>query len=176
MVVFFLIARRMPVSTRAPVDGLGRDSMNTGILKVAVPVTLAALAFGPLWVAVTPSAPDAAAASAKLPSRVAGWQAHAVADAPARWKPVFVAADAVDLQDYRGDLQTVSAFAAVYVDQRQGKEMVGYANSVAVPLTRPSWRRNPSNLRKLPSTSFARAIPPARRLSSGIGMRWTGGV
>jgi hypothetical protein len=42
-----------------------------------------------------------------------------------------VAADAVDLQDYRGDLQTVSAFAAVYVDQRQGKEMVGYANSVA---------------------------------------------
>jgi len=60
-----------------------------------------------------------------------GWQSHAVTDAPAHWKPIFTAADAEDLRDYQGESQTVSAYTAVYVDQRQGKEMVAYTNSIA---------------------------------------------
>lgn len=133
MIVFFLIARRMPVSTHAPGGELGRDLVGSGvngILKIGIPVTLAALAFGPVWAALGSSASHATA-TAELPVHLPGWQSRPVKDSPAHWKPIFIAADAEDLRDYQGETQTVSAYTAVYVDQRQGKEIVAYTNSIA---------------------------------------------
>lgn len=139
MVVFFLLARRLPISTSAvaaeghcpagnamsPATGRFAGVFTVGALGLAV--ALAAMSFGPLWAALTPAARPVTDTVMLLPDELPDWQPENV---PVDWQPVFVGADRTRQQTYHSNGQVVSAFAGIYYEQRQGKEMVGYDNTM----------------------------------------------
>lgn len=100
-------------------------SANGARTDVAAALTVVALAAGPAWALVQPPSEAAVAP----PSAVAGWSGPqpSLGD----WRPVFANADDELLVEYYdGAGQAVAVYRAVYLSQRQGKELRGFANSI----------------------------------------------
>lgn len=123
---FYLTARVIPrhgARVRPIATGVEAPA---GRRLAAVVLTVVALAAGPLRLLAQaePAQPDA-----PQPPTVAGWSGP-VAPLTA-WLPVFVGADAVFQAAYRSEAgDEVVLYHAVYHSQRQGKELLGFENSV----------------------------------------------
>jgi exosortase/archaeosortase family protein len=124
MVIFFLIVRRWPAAAAPAADP-------TPAATPAVPpkgVLLAALALAGPFVASLADGNVAARTRAEahaLPREVQGWYLDGAVSSGA---PLFVNADALESIAYADGAATVQAFGAVYLQQRQGKELADFSN------------------------------------------------
>jgi exosortase A len=129
MIAFFLIARRLPVAPPRP-QSTQADISTPKRSLFAVALALGALAFGPLWNLFMPvRAASLPSANEMLPRSVASWTGPDDAfDTP--WKPVFNGADQQQFGRYSDGARSVEVYVADYATQAQGRELVGYDNSV----------------------------------------------
>jgi exosortase len=131
MVLFFVIARRMPLS--APQATAHRaDSSAKGTSRLGgVAAALIALSIGPAW-SIANGASNAASGAMvganTLPVDPGAWRGP-FADRGS-WQPRYPAADLQQRGEYRSSIGAISAFVAAYSYQRQGKEMIGFDNSL----------------------------------------------
>ena len=91
-------------------------------------VATAAMAIGPAWALATAGTRTYDGRAFTLPPAARGWMAQA--DASTAWQPKFVGADFTASVAYRLDERLIEAFTAIYFEQGQGREMVGFGNSV----------------------------------------------
>jgi exosortase A len=127
MVIFFLIARLMPMS-EAGLAGIARTAGGGLRPSRYVPLVLAAVLLGPLWAWLTARAGMHDNRAFALPDEIGGSMAQrgAVSD----WQPKFAGADFTEAVTYSKAGRSVEAFTAIYYEQRQGKELVGFGNAV----------------------------------------------
>jgi len=129
MVVFFLVVRRWPVQD-AQASPEADDMTATRVVAwPGVALALAGLLIGPGWLLLDENRASAGDAAEVLPESVPGWSAET--SMPSEWRPVFVGADVQQGRRYVRASATVDAFAALYLSQQQGKELLGYDNSPA---------------------------------------------
>lgn len=96
---------------------------------VACVVTALVAASAPLLVKRSQAAAASAAATVELAAPTAvGWEGPSAPQSA--WQPEFGAADQVVRASWSRDGAQVESFTAMYVYQEQGKEMVGYGNSL----------------------------------------------
>jgi exosortase A len=129
MLAFFLIARRLPARQSEEGETRVTDrSVSPRRLVAGIGAAVVALSLGPTW-SVLASNARLPLAPARLPASVSQWQAAPGADL-SRWQPVYQGADLQDQVQYRsGDLR-LTAYLAAYMSQQQGKELIGYGNSI----------------------------------------------
>lgn len=137
MAVFFIVARRLPVSDvsvapNAPATVLGGDVIvTTSALSKGVLLACFAVALVPAWSLIVPvRAAVAPAQTALLPQQPGSWLGPRPAT-NGSWRPVFIGADVTAQGDYVNGGQRASVYTAVYLSQQQGHELIGYHNSVA---------------------------------------------
>jgi EpsI family protein len=122
---FWFVSRLAPapgVRSRAAVE-----NPRTGVLFTGAAIALGALAVGPVFGLLDPPRPAAGVVSAPLPE-LPGWSGPIAA--AAHWRPHYPRADRQEAGEYRRAGMAVAAFVAEYDVQRQGKELVGYGNSL----------------------------------------------
>lgn len=133
MLLFFLIARRLPASQPAVVNSRDQDvpEIPQAAVVKGVMIALAALALIPLWSLLLPvrSAPMPPI-TALLPRNPGSWSGPAFS-ADQAWKPIFAGADLKVMGEYTAAGRRVAVYTAVYLSQSQGRELVAYGNSVA---------------------------------------------
>jgi exosortase A len=128
MVIFFLIARRWPVQS-APVAESNASSPQTGAIAWnGAAMALASLLVAPTWLLADSNVVPAEHVPDLMPLRVGGWSTESLARRD--WQPVFIGADLIQRAAYARGERSVEGFAALYVDQHQGKELVDMDNSV----------------------------------------------
>lgn len=133
MTVFFLIARRLPAADSEPAPG----SPICVVKKLRVPVarglliSLAALALVPAWNLLAPLKAAAPPSQDALLPRNPGRWLGPDPSIDGAWQPVFEGAHLSAKGDYIDDGRRLSLFTAVYLQQVQGRELVGYRNSIA---------------------------------------------
>jgi exosortase A len=132
MAVFLFIAKRIPVSDDARV---GRDvapSFAARTVATGAMAALGALALGPALLMLAGQGSAEARTLPRLPGSVGEWS---VVTEPAfdRWQPQYTTADVVERADYVLGPTRVAAFSAAYFSQSQGKELIGYDNSLLGP-------------------------------------------
>jgi len=127
MAVFFWVMSRTPLARATPVPVReGGSPASLRRLGVTASAGLAALAFGPL-LAARAGSPAEPAARVQLPT-LAGWSGPDLGSGS--WQPFYPHSDSAELATYRQDGIVVAAFTAAYDEQHQGKELVGYGNSL----------------------------------------------
>jgi exosortase A len=135
MAVFFYMAHRFPATDRGPASATQTEASTDsrlGLLR-GTALVIAAFAIGPLWNAVAPvRAAALPAAAALLPANPGEWIGPRAADGR-RWHAVFAGADAQFDGEYASGGRTVQAFTAAYAWQAQGKELVGFENTLVEP-------------------------------------------
>ncbi len=126
MALFFAIARRLPLSEST--EASAGEVTPPGRVKLAgVAAALAAMIVGPVWSLVA-SASNASSEPAALPVDPGEWRGPL--SARSRWQPYYPGADAQQRAEYRGTTGVVTVYVATYASQRQGKELIGYDNSI----------------------------------------------
>jgi EpsI family protein len=91
-------------------------------------MALASLLVAPTWLLADSNVVASENIPEVMPVRVAGWSTESPTRAD--WQPVFIGADLIQRAAFAKDAHTVEGFAAVYLDQHHGKELVGLNNSV----------------------------------------------
>lgn len=132
MALYFLIARRFPVSDGA-VPAQQKQYTAESPRGVATGIAIALIAQMPAsaWNMLVPLANAAAPRhGALLPRDPGRWQGPTPATGKA-WQPVFVGADLTDFGEYTAAGRRVSMYTAIYLSQVQGRELTGYSNSIA---------------------------------------------
>jgi EpsI family protein len=125
MALFFAIARRLPL---LEAEARAEEATPPGRVKLAgVAATLAAMLVGPAWSLVA-TASNAGSEPAALPVDPGDWRGPF--SARSRWQPYYPGADAQQRAEYRGETGAVTVYVATYASQRQGKELIGYDNSI----------------------------------------------
>jgi EpsI family protein len=131
MLVFFLIARRWPVHASAPVDTAPATGVAVPVAGVALAV--AGLAIAGAWNLLDDNRAAPVTAADLLPGKVAGWSTAQASQTPPSgadaWRPVFRGADGEYFAAFSGSGTRVDGYAAYYLEQHQGKELVSYENS-----------------------------------------------
>ena len=127
MVVFFLIARRIPQSESIP-NGVAAVVAGGRRLALQLPLVVAAAVSGPAWALLSIGGHAYDARAFALPTALKGWTAQPGVSAD--WQPRFGAADFTGAVTYRAPGRAVEAFTAIYFVQRQNKELVGFGNAV----------------------------------------------
>jgi exosortase A len=133
MTIFFLLARRLPTSLRREIPDESAAVADIGTLARGAAYAVAGFSLAPIWNFVSPTAAAADFESVVLlPSKLNGWSGPQLEQGDG-WRPVFVGADRSQMGSYRNVHRgtIVEMFAAVYAQQAQGKELVGYGNSIA---------------------------------------------
>lgn len=126
MVLFFAIARRLPLAA-SPESGAQTASAPSRVKLSGVAAALAAMIVGPVW-SFLAAASDASSAPAALPVDPGDWRGPF--SASSRWQPYYPGADAEQRAEYRREANAVTVYVATYARQRQGKELIGYDNSI----------------------------------------------
>jgi len=126
MAVFFWLvsrtpARSLPAAAPLRFPAGARRGMIAGALGA-----LLAVGIGPVLGALAPVAGPSAPHSLLPP--VPGWLGPV--SRPTPWQPVYPGSDRAELAEYRRDGIAVSSYIAEYDEQRQGKELIGYGNSL----------------------------------------------
>jgi EpsI family protein len=125
MAAFFWIAGRMPAQDGAPAErrqGEARSPWVKGML-----IAIVAAAIGPVLGVLSPVG-DAVASPARLPELAGGWDGPIPASEG--WRPIYPHADRSELVEYRRGGRVATVFIAQYLQQRQGKELVGFDNTL----------------------------------------------
>jgi exosortase A len=134
LVGFFLYARRLPPS-RPEQPEPAADAAGGWRLRAAPAVAAAiAIGLGPAatgWHGVSATQADLAlSARDRLMNEAAAgglWQASAPSG---NWLPVFTGADAESMAEYARGEDRVTVFTATYLNQRQGRELVGHDSRI----------------------------------------------
>lgn len=127
MTIYFLVTRRWPLSAdtveahetaKAPAAAMPVLGVSLAAIGVLLPSLL-----------LLGDANQASAQSLQSlqPRTPAGWQAAELESVD--WRPKFAAADQERFMEFRSDTAVVQTYTALYAQQRQGKEVVGYGNS-----------------------------------------------
>jgi exosortase A len=133
MTIFFMLARRLPASPRRETPDESAVIADMGTLARGAAYAITAFALAPIWSSVSPTVAAAGFESVVLlPSKLNGWTGPQP-EQENGWRPVFIGADRSQIGVYRNvhSGAIVEMFAAVYAKQAQGKELVGYGNSIA---------------------------------------------
>ncbi|HEY0941118.1 MAG TPA: EpsI family protein [Steroidobacter sp.] len=134
MVLFFILVRRFPVADSSAATSPQRDGESGALRPSAVALAFAALAIGPAWNSLAAATPaEIPEEDEILPAGAGTWSGPQAAADDERWTPVFAGADVQRSGRYADATSTVHAYAAAYAFQTQGKELVGYENSVLGP-------------------------------------------
>jgi exosortase A len=128
MVIFFLIVRRWPVQPEPATDASATPPQTGAIAWHGAAMALASLLVAPIWLMADDNVVAPENIPQVMPIRVAGWSTESLTSS--NWQPVFIGADLIQRAAFSKDSHTVEGFAALYADQRQGKELVGFNNSV----------------------------------------------
>lgn len=128
MVIFFLIARRWPVPPEPVIDTNATPPQTGAIAWPGAAMALGSLLVAPTWLMADNNVVALEDIPEVMPVRVAGWSTESLTTS--NWQPVFIGADIVQRAAFSKDSHTVEGFAALYADQHQGKELVGFNNSV----------------------------------------------
>ena len=129
MVLFFLIVRRWPVEAEqspAPADTPPTDGV---ISWQGAALAVVSLLLAPLWLVADDNTVPLETLPRIVPSEISGWSTQTATRED--WQPVFVGADVTQRATFSKDSIAVESFAALYADQHQGKELIGFDNSVA---------------------------------------------
>jgi exosortase A len=128
MLVFFFIARYLPVAPESNQDQAENSPHRAQPSIRGAVAALLALSFGPVWSAL---APDAVAQSERASSmpKVNGWQGP-IHGLHSEWSPIYEGADRQEQAEYRAADLRVQMFSAAYDEQRQGKELIGFRNTM----------------------------------------------
>lgn len=129
MLIYFLIARRLPLESRAGQADMSDVVSVRPILRFA-PFVVALLAAAPLWAMATTRQPAGTIADERFALPAVSEEWTAIRGTPTEWQPRFAGADFIDAVTYRGQGHTIEAYTAVYLIQAQGKELVSYDNAV----------------------------------------------
>ena len=132
MIAFFVIAGRMPAEGQsAGVVTRASSAASSALPKqlvIAVVAILAVLSIAPAWNGLWPAVSTATAAAQLLPRSAGAWSGpHETADS---WQPSYPDSDRSARGEYRWQGRTATAFVAEYAYQRQGKELIGFTNSI----------------------------------------------
>jgi len=125
MIVFLLLGRLWPA--REPPHAAATPASVAGRL---LPWAALAAALGPVWALLMPIR-AAAAPNVSIPAAIAGWEARQ--SCQGRWRPQYPAADLSQQQEFSRGGQTVCAYVASFLSQRQDKELIGYWSSPYQP-------------------------------------------
>ena len=128
MVIFFLIVRRWPVQAEPATDVNAMSPQPGAIAWPGAVMALASLLVAPTWLMADDNVVALENIPEVMPVRVAGWSTESLTTS--NWQPVFIGADLMQRAAFSKDSHTIEGFAAVYADQHQGKELVGFNNSV----------------------------------------------
>jgi EpsI family protein len=126
MVVFFLLARRLPPSPQ-PANGPSA-SPRGGFSYAGIAAACVAMIVGPAWSLAASNPAAAQVAVRELPTNPGAWRGPLAASDS--WQPDFPGADAQQQVEYRSTSSAVRVYVATYASQRQGKELVGFDNSL----------------------------------------------
>ena len=132
MVMFFVLAARFkeaPVKANSATDFGMSPSSAIPSSGCALALSLLAVVGAPIWQAALLQRPGAAVHAILLPRISSGWMGPAN-DVQSSWHPVFEGADAHAFGRYQQGASTIDVFVAEYRDQRQGKKLAGYHNSL----------------------------------------------
>jgi EpsI family protein len=142
MVVFLWVANRVPGRVPVPLPRriparagtpttFSAEATNSGtrggVRYGSILSAVVALGLAPAWGMVQQISSDRHRATLPAPASIDGW---ALEPPPFDWQPTFVGADREGLVHYEKGEQHVDFFVASYVTQEQGKELVGYGNSI----------------------------------------------
>jgi exosortase A len=125
MALFFTIARRLPLASLQ--TEIEQTPMPSRVKLSGVAAALAAMIVGPAW-SLLAAASESTAASAIFPIDPGDWRGPF--SASNRWQPYYPGADAEQRVEYRDAAHSVTVYVATYARQRQGKELIGYENSI----------------------------------------------
>lgn len=128
MVMFFLIVRRWPVEAEQPSASADVPPTSGVVSWQGAALASASLLLAPLWLIADNNKVAASELTAMLPTAIPGWSTQTATRDD--WQPVFVGADVTQRAAFSKSSNTVESFAALYADQHQGKELMGYTNSV----------------------------------------------
>jgi exosortase A len=128
MLIFFLVVRRWPVQPEPVADANPPSPYTGAIAWNGAAMALASLLVAPAWLMADDNVVALENIPEVMPARVAGWSTESLSRGD--WQPVFIGADLIQRAAFARDSRTVEGFAAVYADQHQGKELVGFNNSV----------------------------------------------
>lgn len=128
MVIFFLIVRRWPVQPESAADQNASPPQTGSIAWPGAVLVLASLLIAPTWLLADHNVVALENIPEVMPARVTGWSTESLTTS--NWQPVFIGADLIQRAAFAKDSHAVEGFAAVYADQHQGKELVGFNNSV----------------------------------------------
>lgn len=127
LVIFFAVVRRWPAAPEPPAAAAAGAPISwSGAALAAV-----GLLFAPVWQHIDDNVAAGNDLSRMFPNSVAGWDA--AREARSDWLPVFNGADVTERVTFTrtgNGLEAIEAFAATYRDQRQGKELMGFGNSL----------------------------------------------
>lgn len=123
MLSYFLVVRRWPLSSER-VKGPDDLIISGAPVPAAVALAVAGLAAGPVWAMLDANEASGTAAH-ELPREVGEWTTSA---ATSTWRPHFEGADVEQHLEYRSKTAAIEAYAAIYLVQQQGKEIVGHEN------------------------------------------------
>ncbi|HEV7609499.1 MAG TPA: EpsI family protein [Steroidobacteraceae bacterium] len=131
MGVFFWIASRTPLGARREAAPLAVAPPPSRAMATGVALALVAAATGPA-VGIFAPVRAADARPRALLGVASGWTGPA--PAASSWKPNYPNSDRSELGEYQRDGAVARAFVAEYDSQRQGKELVGFDNSLLAGL------------------------------------------
>jgi exosortase/archaeosortase family protein len=131
MVVFFLLARFLPIEDSAPdapaYEGRPDERDGRSVSRPIVAVVLGSIMIAPVWTYLDSRTASGASGLSLLPLQAEGWK-ESVPD-QSTWRPRFVGVDEQLWRNFVKDGQVVEAYAARYWEQSQGKELAGFENS-----------------------------------------------
>jgi exosortase len=126
MAVYFWLVSRTPARTLPAAAPLRFPAGARRVMIAGVLWALFAVGIGPVLGALAPVAGPSTPHSLLPP--VSGWLGPV--SRPTSWQPVYPGSDRAELAEYQRDGMIVSSYIAEYDEQRQGKELVGYGNSL----------------------------------------------
>lgn len=129
MLIFFFVTRYLPTAAESSDSQAPANELDTP--RVPVPVLVAALAvlsIGPVWLALAPQAKQQSMQSDTFVA-VDGWQGP-IQTSATDWVPVYDRADSKTMVEYQKASLRAQVFVATYLEQHQGKELIGYDSSM----------------------------------------------
>ncbi len=129
MTIYFLVTRRWPLSPEAAQSGATEQPPANAMPTLGVSLAAIGVLLPSLLLLGDTNQASAQSLQALQPQTPPGWQATEFESAD--WRPKFAAADLEQFREFRSDTAVVQTFTALYAQQRQGKEVVGYGNSAS---------------------------------------------
>lgn len=129
---FLLVARRMPLAPESDVPSGGSSPAAASAYVFSTALALTAAAIGPLCDRMAQHAEIPAPIAPAMPVAPVSWQGPVDASS-GTWQPRFVGADLTNSAEYQSGERRVEWYAATYAWQGQGKELIGYDNTLLGP-------------------------------------------